>query len=74
MTDGTTKGETLMVKRLSFVTTLIALFGMAMSALAQNTVERPNSAVASIAGDHCDYTQGIVCKIERMPLSATAKF
>ncbi|MER0239970.1 hypothetical protein [Fulvimarina sp. MAC8] len=63
-----------MVKRLSFVTALIALFGMAMSALAQNTVERPNSAVASIAGDRCDYAQGIVCKIERTPLTMTAKF
>ncbi|MDY8109991.1 hypothetical protein U0C82_12660 [Fulvimarina sp. 2208YS6-2-32] len=65
-----------MIKRLSFFTVLIALFGMAMSALAQNTVERSGSALASVSGDRCDYTQGIVCTIERAPapLSVTASF
>ncbi|RFC65198.1 hypothetical protein DYI37_04955 [Fulvimarina endophytica] len=63
-----------MIQRLSFVTVLIALFGMAMSALAQNTVSRPGSALASVSGDRCDYTQGIVCNIERTPLNATVRF
>lgn len=63
-----------MVQRLSFVTVLIALFGVALSALAQNTVERAGSSIASASGDRCDYTQGIVCKIERKPINMTASF
>ncbi|HEX2018532.1 MAG TPA: hypothetical protein VGO17_06295 [Aurantimonas sp.] len=54
-----------MVTRLTVTTVLIALFGIALSALAQNATLRPGSAFASIAGADCKYSTGIVCPIER---------
>lgn len=63
-----------MVERLSFVTVLIALFGFAMTSFAQHSVGRADSAVASFAGEGCNYTQGIVCSIERVSPDTVAKF
>ena len=63
-----------MVERLSFVTVVIALFGFAMTSFAQHSVGRTGSAVASFAGEGCNYTQGIVCSIERTQPETVAKF
>jgi len=63
-----------MMTRLTIVTTLIALFGLGMSYLAQQSPSASGSAVASAAGGSCDYTRGIVCQIERGKGYPTAKF
>ncbi|MBO0662299.1 hypothetical protein LQ948_06580 [Jiella sp. MQZ9-1] len=55
-----------MYTRLTVLTILIALFGVAMSYLAQRpTPGDPNSFVASISGGSCDYTAGTLCRIQR---------
>lgn len=63
-----------MMTRLTIITALIALFGVSFSFLAQNAVKRPGSAFASVAGSDCGYRIGIVCPIERDPVTTRAKF
>jgi len=60
-----------MMTRLTIIT---ALFGVSFSFLAQNSVNRPGSAFASVAGSDCGYRIGIVCPLERDPTTTRAKF
>ena len=63
-----------MMTRLTIVTTLIGLFGLGLSYLAQQSPVTTGSAVASAGGSNCDYTRGIVCQIERGSHGPTVNF
>ncbi|MEX6505588.1 hypothetical protein [Jiella sp. M17.18] len=63
-----------MMTRLTIVTTLIALFGVGMSYLAQKAPMESGSTVASAGGGNCDYTAGLVCQIERGKRGPTLNF
>ena len=54
-----------MTLRLTVVTLMIGLFGLAMSALAQHATEGGGNTLASLAGQDCHYQTGVVCQIER---------
>ncbi|TFF25384.1 hypothetical protein E3C22_08490 [Jiella endophytica] len=64
-----------MYTRLVAITLLIALFGIAMSTLAQrSTPGQSTSFVASISGGTCDYASGKLCRINRSAAPGQAKF
>ena len=72
---GHSKAERQMYARLLVLTVLIAMFGIAMSYVAQrSTPGQPASFVASISGGTCDYSSGTLCKINRGGTAGQAKF
>ncbi|MCQ0987182.1 hypothetical protein [Jiella marina] len=64
-----------MITRLTAVTLLIALFGMGMSYLAQrSTPWEGDRFLASTSGGDCDYSRGMICRIDRRPAPSAMNF